>query len=410
MTDTNTLRNLAPLNEQMDEIKRGIVDLISEEELAKKIEKAIAAKKPLIIKFGADPSTSDLHIGHGVVLRKLRAFQDLGHQAVLIIGDFTAMIGDPTGRSKTRPMLTIEETKKNALSYVEQVGKLVDLPTLGIRYNSEWLGTMNFADVIRLAGTYTVSQMLEREDFHKRWDEEQPISLHEMLYPLAQGYDSVAIRSDVELGGTDQKFNLLVGRELQRHFQITPQSVITTPLIEGTDGERKMSKSYGNSINFTDSPDDMFGKTMSIPDTLIHKYFVYTTNAKDLDAIKASLESGKENPRDLKVRLAKEIIAGFYDTEKADEAYERFKTMFVKKEVPDDIPEFSLGSNSAIGLVDLMAEHSLAPSRSEARRLIEAGAVTLSGEKVSDPKALLTPTVDGVVLKVGKRKFLKVKI
>ncbi|MEO6938982.1 MAG: tyrosine--tRNA ligase [Candidatus Kapaibacterium sp.] len=410
MTDTNTLRNLAPLNEQMDEIKRGIVDLISEEELAKKIEKAIAAKKPLIIKFGADPSTSDLHIGHGVVLRKLRAFQDLGHQAVLIIGDFTAMIGDPTGRSKTRPMLTIEETKKNALSYVEQVGKLVDLPTLGIRYNSEWLGTMNFADVIRLAGTYTVSQMLEREDFHKRWDEEQPISLHEMLYPLAQGYDSVAIRSDVELGGTDQKFNLLVGRELQRHFQITPQSVITTPLIEGTDGERKMSKSYGNSINFTDSPDDMFGKTMSIPDPLIHKYFVYTTNAKDLDAIKASLESGKENPRDLKVRLAKEIIAGFYDTEKADEAYERFKTMFVKKEVPDDIPEFSLGSNSAIGLVDLMAEHSLAPSRSEARRLIEAGAVTLSGEKVSDPKALLTPTVDGVVLKVGKRKFLKVKI
>jgi tyrosyl-tRNA synthetase len=410
MTDTNTLRNLAPLNEQMDEIKRGIVDLISEEELAKKIEKAIAAKKPLIIKFGADPSTSDLHIGHGVVLRKLRAFQDLGHQAVLIIGDFTAMIGDPTGRSKTRPMLTIEETKKNALSYVEQVGKLVDLPTLGIRYNSEWLGTMNFADVIRLAGTYTVSQMLEREDFHKRWDEEQPISLHEMLYPLAQGYDSVAIRSDVELGGTDQKFNLLVGRELQRHFQITPQSVITTPLIEGTDGERKMSKSYGNSINFTDSPDDMFGKTMSIPDPLIHKYFVYTTNAKDLDAIKASLESGKENPRDLKVRLAKEIIAGFYDTEKADEAYERFKTMFVKKEVPDDIPEFSLGSNSAIGLVDLMAEHSLAPSRSEARRLIEAGAVTLSGEKVSDPKALLTPTVDGVVLKVGKRKYLKVKI
>jgi tyrosyl-tRNA synthetase len=410
MTDTNTLRNLAPLNEQMDEIKRGIVDLISEEELAKKIEKAIAAKKPLIIKFGADPSTSDLHIGHGVVLRKLRAFQDLGHQAVLIIGDFTAMIGDPTGRSKTRPMLTIEETKKNALSYVEQVGKLVDLPTLGIRYNSEWLGTMNFADVIRLAGTYTVSQMLEREDFHKRWDEEQPISLHEMLYPLAQGYDSVAIRSDVELGGTDQKFNLLVGRELQRHFQITPQSVITTPLIEGTDGERKMSKSYGNSINFTDSPDDMFGKTMSIPDTLIHKYFVYTTNAKDLDAIKASLESGKENPRDLKVRLAKEIIAGFYDTEKADEAYERFKTMFVKKEIPDDIPEFSLGSNSAIGLVDLMAEHSLAPSRSEARRLIEAGAVTLSGEKVSDPKALLTPTVDGVVLKVGKRKYLKVKI
>lgn len=242
------------LNEQMDQIRRGAVDLISEADLQKKIERSIATGVQLVAKLGADPSTADLHIGHGVVLRKLRTFQDLGHQATLIIGDFTAMIGDPTGRSKTRPILTQEETRKNAESYVAQVSKILDPSELKIRYNSEWLGVMNFADVIQLAATYTVSQMLEREDFHKRWNEEQPISLHELMYPLAQGYDSVAIKSDIELGGTDQKFNLLVGRELQRHFGQEPQCILTTPLIEGTDGQQKMSKSYSNSINFTDSP------------------------------------------------------------------------------------------------------------------------------------------------------------
>jgi tyrosyl-tRNA synthetase len=402
-------QTLPSVNEQMDQIRRGAVDLIGEEELAKKIKRSQATGKPLIVKFGADPSTSDLHIGHGVVLRKLRTFQDLGHQATLIIGDFTAMIGDPTGRSKTRPILTVEQTRKNAESYVEQVGKILDVSRLSIRYNSEWLAPMNFSDIIKLSATYTVSQMLEREDFHKRFDEEQPISLHELLYPLAQGYDSVAIKSDIELGGTDQKFNLLVGRELQRHFGQEPQCVLTTPLIEGTDGERKMSKSYGNSINFTDSPDEMFGKTMSIPDTLIYKYFVHATNVDGLDHIKSQLDDTSINPRDLKVQLAKEIIRGFHGKQAAEEAHERFTLMFVKKDVPDDIEEVSIGSSEPIALAKFMAEKKLAASNSDARRLIKEGAVSIDGEKLIDLNATITPSTTGAVLKVGKRKFLRVK-
>ncbi len=404
----NEKKSFPALNEQMDEIRRGVVDLISEADLAKKIERAIATGVPLTVKLGADPSTADLHIGHGVVLRKLRTFQDLGHQATLIIGDFTAMIGDPTGRSKTRPILTQEETQKNAESYVEQVSKILDPSALKIRYNSEWLGVMNFADVIKLAATYTVSQMIEREDFNKRWNEEQPISLHELMYPLAQGYDSVAIKSDVELGGTDQKFNLLVGRELQRHVGQEPQCILTTPLIEGTHGERKMSKSYGNSINFTDSPDEMFGKTMSIPDSLIYKYFVYATNVKELSEIKSQLDSGA-NPRDLKVRLAQEIIKSFYDEEAGVQAYDRFTTMFVKKDVPDVIDELLLTSAAELPLAKFIAEQKLAASNTDARRLIREGAVSINGEKIADEKANFTPSPEGVVLKVGKRKFLRVK-
>lgn len=398
-----------PVNEQMDEIRRGAVDLINEDELAKKITKAIAKGKRLVAKLGADPSSPDLHIGHGVVLGKLRTFQDLGHEAHLIIGDFTAMIGDPSGRQKTRPMLTVEETKQNAETYVQQVSKVLSQDRLTIHYNNDWLGKMTFPDVIKLAGSYTVSQMLEREDFHKRFNEEQPISLHEFLYPLAQGMDSVAIKSDIELGGTDQKFNLLVGRELQRHHGMEPQSILTMPLLEGTDGVRKMSKSYGNSINFSDSADEMFGKTMSIPDDVIYRYFLLATKVKDLADIKASLEAGTENPRNIKVRLAKEIIKQFHDEVAANAALERFELMFVKKEVPDDIPEVVLGSEPK-SIVDIIAEHQLAPSKSEARRLIQGGGVSLDGEKISDEKALVTATAEGVVLKVGKRKFLKIKV
>ncbi|HEY6171693.1 MAG TPA: tyrosine--tRNA ligase [Candidatus Kapabacteria bacterium] len=398
-----------PVNEQMDEIRRGAVDLINEDELAKKITKAIAKGKRLVAKLGADPSSPDLHIGHGVVLGKLRTFQDLGHEAHLIIGDFTAMIGDPSGRQKTRPMLTVEETKQNAETYVQQVSKVLSQDRLTIHYNNDWLGKMTFPDVIKLAGSYTVSQMLEREDFHKRFNEEQPISLHEFLYPLAQGMDSVAIKSDIELGGTDQKFNLLVGRELQRHHGMEPQSILTMPLLEGTDGVRKMSKSYGNSINFSDSADEMFGKTMSIPDDVIYRYFVLATKVKDLSEIKASLEAGTENPRNIKVRLAKEIIKQFHNEVAADAALERFELMFVKKEVPDDIPEVSLGSEPR-SVVDIIVDHKLAASKSDARRLIQGAGVSLDGEKVSDEKALITPTADGVVLKVGKRKFLKIKL
>jgi tyrosyl-tRNA synthetase len=392
----------------MDEMRRGAVDLINEAELAKKAERSIASGKPLVAKLGADPSTADLHIGHGVVLSKLRTFQDLGHEAHLIIGDFTAMIGDPSGRQKTRPMLTVEETRKNGETYIEQVSKVLSKERLKIHYNNDWLGAMTFPDVIKLAGSYTVSQMLEREDFHKRFNEEQPISLHEFLYPLAQGMDSVAIKADIELGGTDQKFNLLVGRELQRHKGQEPQCILTMPLLEGTDGVKKMSKSYGNSINFNDSPDEMFGKTMSIPDDVIFRYFVLATRVKDLADIKKTLDSGSENPRNLKVRLAKEIIKNFYDEEAANSALERFEQMFVKKEVPNDIPEISLGSSSRL-VIDIIAEQKLATSKTEARRLIQGGGVSIDGEKVADEKATLSPTGDGVVLKVGKRKFLKIK-
>lgn len=397
------------INEQMDQIRRGTVDLINEEELVKKLEASAKEGKPLIAKFGADPSSPDLHIGHGVPLRKLRTFQDLGHQATLIIGDFTAMIGDPSGRQKTRPMLTPEETQKNAQSYVDQVTKILDASTLKIQYNSTWLNAMTFTDVIKLAATYTVSQMLEREDFHKRFNDELPISLHEFLYPLAQGMDSVAIHSDIELGGTDQKFNLLVGRELQKHYGQRPQNILTMPILEGTDGQMKMSKSYGNSINFNDSPDDMFGKSMSIPDTLIYRYFELATNVPDLDAIKSALDDKDTNPRNLKVRLGQELVRSFYGEDAARDAYDRFTTMFVKKEIPDDIPEITVAHGSYM-LADFIAEQQLATSKSEARRLIQGGGVSIDGEKVIDEKASFSPKSDGSVLKVGKRKFLKVLV
>ncbi len=392
----------------MDAIRRGAVDLISEDELAKKIERARREKKPLVVKLGADPSTPDLHIGHGVVLRKLRTFQDLGHEAWLIIGNFTAMIGDPSGRQKTRPLLSLEEVAKNSLTYVKQVDSILDRERRKVRFNSTWLNPMTFAEVIKLAASYTVSQMLERNDFHERFNAEQPISLHEFLYPLAQGMDSVAIKADIELGGTDQKFNLLVGRELQRHYGLEPQCILTMPLLEGTDGERKMSKSYGNSINFSDSPDDMFGKTMSIPDSMIYRYFELATDVSDLDSIKKVLDEGSVNPRDLKVSLGQEIVRSFYGDDAATEAYEKFRTMFVKKEVPEDIEEYVVPALGPIPLVDFIMERKLASSKGEARRLIDGGGVSVNGEKVTDNKAMFTPTQSGTVLKIGKRKFLKV--
>jgi len=392
----------------MDAIRRGVVDVVSEQELAKKIERSSAEKKPLVVKLGADPSTPDLHIGHGVVLRKLRAFQELGHQATLIVGDFTAMIGDPSGRQKTRPMLTHEEVDRNAETYIDQVSRILDRRTLKVLRNSTWLNPMTFTDVIKLAASYTVSQMLERNDFHERFNAELPISLHEFLYPLAQGMDSVAIHADIELGGTDQKFNLLVGRELQRHFNIEPQCILTMPLLEGTDGERKMSKSYGNSINVSDSPDEMFGKTMSIPDSMIYRYFELATNVPDLHAIREQLEQSSVNPRDLKVRLGQEIVRSFYGDAAAVEAYEKFRTMFVRKEVPEDIEEIKVLGSTPISLVDFMVDRTLAASKGEARRLIDGGGVSIDGQKVTDNKLTFSPKREGTVIKVGKRKFLKV--
>ena len=398
-----------PLNEQMDIIRSGVEEIIPEAELVKKIEKSISNNEPLKIKCGCDPSRPDLHIGHAVLLRKMRQFQDLGHQAILLIGDFTAMIGDPTGRNKTRPQLTIEDTKLNAKSYIDQASIVLDKSTLDIVYNSDWLGKMDFSDVIKLASKYTVARMLERDDFTKRYGAGVPISLHEFLYPLAQGYDSVHLKADVELGGTDQKFNLLVGRDLQKESGQIPQVVITTMLLEGTDGIEKMSKSYDNYIGLTDSPSDMYGRTLSIPDTLIGKYFEYATtiSVESLDDIKKDLSAGKSNPRDLKRQLAREIVQIYHDKDAAQKAESDFDALFIKKDIPDDIPEYVLSSTET--LVSIMVGNELVSSNGDAKRMIKQGAVKLDDEKISDMFFEVSPDSEKV-LKVGKRKFLRITV
>ena len=403
------MSNFPSLNEQMDIIRSGVEEIIPETELVKKIEKSIANKEPLKIKCGCDPSRPDLHIGHAVLLRKMRQFQDIGHQGILLIGDFTAMIGDPTGRNKTRPQITIEDTKLNAQSYIDQAGIVLDKSTLDIVYNSDWLGKMDFSDVIKLASKYTVARMLERDDFTKRYGGGVPISLHEFLYPLAQGYDSVHLNADVELGGTDQKFNLLVGRDLQKESGQTPQVVITTMLLEGTDGVEKMSKSYDNYIGLTDSPSDMYGRTLSIPDALIGKYFKYATTISDqaLDIINSDLSEGKSNPRDLKRQLAREIVKIYHDEDAAQKAESDFDALFIKKDIPDDIPEYVL--SSAETLVSIMVGNNLVSSNGDAKRMIKQGAVKLDDEKVSDMSLEISPGSEKV-LKVGKRKFLRITV
>jgi len=399
-----------PVKEQIDLIKRNTVEIIPEDELVKKLEKSLRENKPLRVKLGCDPSRPDLHIGHGVVLQKLRDFQDLGHKAILIIGDFTAMIGDPSGKNKTRPALTLEETRINGKTYFEQASKLLKTDNLEIKYNSEWLDKMTFGDVIKLASKYTVAQILERDDFTKRLEAKTPISLHELLYPLSQAMDSVAIESDVELGGTDQTFNLLVGRAIQEAYGQPSQCIVTCELLEGTDGIEKMSKSMNNAICFTDSPKDIFGKSMSIPDKLILKYFTLGTmiSGEELAAIKLELEDPKTNPRNLKVRLGYELVKKYYSEESAKYAQNEFETIFVKKEIPDDLPEFKMDAKE-VKLVTLIKENEMASSSSEAIRLIKQGGVTIDGEKVTDEKFVLRPEKD-FVLKVGKRKFLKVKV
>ncbi|MBI2418402.1 MAG: tyrosine--tRNA ligase [Ignavibacteriales bacterium] len=357
----------------MDIIRRGASEIIPEEELLKKLERSVQTQKPLNIKLGCDPSRPDLHIGHAVVLRKLAQFQELGHQAILIIGDFTGMIGDPTGRNQTRPSLSLEDTRKNGESYFEQASKILDRGKTKIVYNSEWLGKMSFEDVIKLASRYTVARMLERDDFTKRFRSGEPISIHEFLYPLAQAMDSVAIESDVELGGTDQKFNLLVGRDIQREFNMEPQVILTMPLLVGTDGVEKMSKSYGNYIGISDAPNDMYGKTLSIPDTLIYNYY-----------------------------------SMYYSPETGQEAEDAFDRLFIKKEIPDDIPEMQIALPAeGLSILELLSIAQLAPTKTEARRLIQQGGVSVNGEKISDANALV-PLQPELIVKVGKRKFLKI--
>ena len=399
------MKNFPNLNEQMDLILKGTEEIIPQEELIKKIEKSITSKIPLKIKCGCDPSRPDLHLGHSVVLSKMRDFQDLGHKAVLLIGDFTAIIGDPTGRNKTRPQLSISEAKNNSKSYVDQASKILESKSLDILYNSEWLSKIDFNKLIELTSKYTVARMLERDDFTKRYNKGQPISLHEFLYPIAQGYDSVYLNSDVELGGTDQKFNLLVGRNLQKEYGQDPQIIITTPLIEGTDGVEKMSKSYDNYIGFKDSPSDIYGKILSIPDNLIGKYFEYCTRVDDLNEIKDSIKNGTQNPRDLKRRLAREIVSIYHDRTLASNAELEFDKMFIKKDVPDDIPEFKLVKK--MKLIDIIVKNKILISNGEAKRMIKQGAVKIDNNKVEDVFLEINPN-QKIIIKVGKRKFLKI--
>lgn len=403
--------NFLPVSKQMELIKRGVEEILPEDELEKKLQKSITTNKPLKIKLGCDPSRPDLHIGHGVVLRKLRHFQDLGHQAILVIGDFTAMIGDPSGRNKTRPQLSLNEARLNAESYVKQSNKILDTKTLKVVYNSSWLNKMNFNDVVSLASSYTVARMLERDDFTKRFQQEIPILIHEFLYPLAQGKDSVELQSDVELGGTDQKFNLLVGRDLQKSNGQAPQCIITTPLLEGTDGVEKMSKSYGNHIGLHDKPEDMYGKTLSISDDMILKWLVLAADVDNevLEKAKKQLKSPSNNPMEIKRDLARRIITLFYNQKAALKAEEYFNSIVVGKGIPKDIKEYRCKSDELI--VNVMFNSGLLKSKGEARRMIKQGAVRLDGQLVSDINFEIKFKIKGeVILKIGKRRFLKVLI
>ena len=396
-----------PVDEQLAHIRRGTAQIVPEEGLVRKLERSRQTGKPLTIKLGCDPSRPDLHIGHAVVLRKLRQFQDLGHRAILIIGDFTAMIGDPTGRSKTRQPLTLEQAREYGQSYFEQAGRILDVgpEKLVIRHNSDWLGPMSFADVIKLAGQYTVARMLERDDFEKRYKSGEPISVHEFLYPLAQGQDSVELESDVELGGTDQLFNLLVGRSLQESAGQEPQVALCMPILEGTDGVEKMSKSLDNYIGITEAPEEMYGKTLSIPDALIFKYFELATDAPngELEELRRFAD---EQPRDAKHRLAWTIVRMYHGQEAADGARQHFERTVIKDEVPDDIPEVAL-EGPGVGLIEAMRAAGFAASNGEARRFIQQNAVSVDGEKLTDPLTSISLAEGPAVLRVGKRRYAR---
>lgn len=410
-----TLTNLEKETQrQMEILKTGVAEIVPENELREKIKNSLEKNKPLIVKLGLDPTAPDIHLGHTVPLQKMRQFQDLGHQAVIIIGDFTGRIGDPTGRSETRKPLTEQEIYANAETYKEQIFKILDPNKTKIEFNASWLSKLNFADVIKLATSSTVARMLERDDFAKRYAEEKPISIHEFFYPLMQGYDSVALNADVELGGTDQKFNLLMGRTLQKDYGQPPQVALTTPILEGLDGVQKMSKSLGNYIGVYETPREMFGKTMSIPDELMIRYFELVTNVQieEIREIEKGLANNEIHPRDLKLRLGWEIVRIYHGEAEADSAKNEFINMFQKKEVPDDMPEYSLAqlgieTNGTIDIITIMVNASLAPSRGEARRLIEQGGVRINDHKVSDAQTVIRPVI-GDIIKVGKRKFIRI--
>ncbi|WP_456384762.1 tyrosine--tRNA ligase [Desulfolithobacter sp.] len=398
------------VEEQIALIERGVVDLISREDLVKKLTRSVETGQPLKIKAGFDPTAPDLHLGHTVLLHKLRHFQQLGHQVYFLIGDFTGLIGDPTGKSDTRPPLTREDVERNAETYKEQVFKILDPTRTKVVFNSTWLGELSSYDMIRLASHLTVARMLERDDFKKRFENGRPISIHEFLYPLIQGYDSVALEADVELGGTDQLFNLLMGRDLQRSRGQEPQVVLTMPLLEGLDGVNKMSKSLGNYIGITDNPDDIFGKIMSISDELMFRYYELLSDltSEEIQVLKEDMEAGRIHPKAVKMRLARELTARFHDSEAAAAAEKNFEQVFKKHELPDEIPECRLQvDGEEIWLPRLLLEAGLVKSSSDGRRMIKQNAVSVDGIKVTSVDTNI-PVQGTVLLKVGKRKFCQV--
>ena len=397
--------------EQMEIIKRGAVEILVEKELVEKLEKSVKTGVPLKIKAGFDPTAPDLHLGHTVLLHKMRQFQKLGHEVHFLIGDFTGMIGDPTGKSETRKVLTREDVLKNAETYKEQVFKILDPKLTKVVFNSEWLGKLSASDMIGLASKYTVARMLEREDFSNRFSNQLPISIHEFMYPLVQGYDSVALKADVELGGTDQKFNLLVGRELQREWGQAPQCVITMPLLEGLDGVNKMSKSLGNYIGINEPADEIYGKIMSISDELMVRYYELLSDLAivEFEKLKADLKAGAIHPMEAKKQLAREMVGRYHGAEAATLADENFVKRFKNNETPDDMPEFTLkAEGEKMLLCKVLAEAQLTKSNSEGRRSIQGGGVKINGEKVADEN-LEIACVGEYVIQVGKRRFAKVR-
>ncbi|HEY0320872.1 MAG TPA: tyrosine--tRNA ligase [Pyrinomonadaceae bacterium] len=399
------------IDEQLAFLRKGTVEIIREEDLRAKLEKSARTGVPLRIKLGADPTAPDIHLGHTVVIRKLRAFQELGHTVVFLIGDFTGLIGDPSGKSATRPQLTREEIERNAETYRAQIFKLLDPEKTVVDFNSRWMDKLGSDGFIRLASHVTVKQILERDDFQKRLTEEKPIALHELLYPLVQGYDSVALEADVELGGSDQKFNLLVGRNLQREYGQEAQVCIIMPLLEGTDGVQKMSKSLDNYIGIDEPSQEMFGKVMSISDALMWRYYELLTDLHpdEIASLRTQAESGERNPRDLKVELARRIITDFHSAQAADEAEAEFNRIFKQKQTPDEVEERTV-SSAKWKLARLLVETALAASVAEARRLIEQGGVRLGGERVTDVNYGVDLSAGrDILIQVGKRRFLRVR-
>ena len=397
---------MTQINDALREIKRGTEEILVEEELVAKLKEG----RPLRIKLGADPTGADLHLGHTVILNKLRQFQDLGHEVIFLIGDFTATVGDPSGKNSTRPPLTREDVLVNAKTYTDQVFKILDESKTRIEFNSTWLNELGAAGMIRLASQQTVARMLERDDFKKRYASGQGIAIHEFMYPLLQGYDSVALKADVELGGTDQKFNLLMGRELQKAEGQKPQTVIMMPLLVGLDGVKKMSKSSNNYIGVTDAPNDMFGKIMSITDELMWNYFELLSfrPLAEIEKFKADIAADAVNPRDVKISLAKEIIARFHDEAAAESAHNDFTQRFSKNAIPDEMPEFEFAESDAMAIANLLKEAGLVSGTSEAMRMIKQGAVKIDSVKIDDTR--LVPTAGTAVYQVGKRKFARITL